>query len=105
MVNNIYEQIPQEVKKEIFTDLLITENVRIERIISKGHSSAEDFWYDQEQNEWVLVVKGHAILIFKDEDKQVELQAGDYINIPAHKQHRVKWTDPQQETVWLAIYY
>jgi cupin 2 domain-containing protein len=104
MVNNIYKEIPQEIKEEIFTNLLVKKNVRIERIISKGHSSAENFWYDQEQKEWVLVLKGHAILVFKNEAQQLELKSGDYVNIPAHKQHRVKWTDPQQETIWLAIY-
>ena len=53
----------------------------------------------------MLVLKGHAILIFKGDNKQVELKTGDYVNIPAHKQHQVKWTDPEQETIWLAIYY
>jgi len=52
-----------------------------------------------------MVVQGHAILVFKDEDKKIELQAGDYINIPAHRKHRVEWTDPLQETIWLAIHY
>ncbi len=92
-------------KEEIFENLLVTENFRIERIVSKGHTSPKDFWYDQEQNEWVFVVKGHAILFFQDENQEIELQAGDYINIPARKKHQVKWTDPEQETVWLAIYY
>jgi cupin 2 domain-containing protein len=105
MINNIYKQIPQKFKEEIFDNLLVTKNFKVERIVSRGHSSPKDFWYDQEQNELVLVLKGHAILVFKDENNQVELHSGDYINIPAHKKHRVKWTDPEQETVWLAIYY
>ena len=33
---------------------------KIERIVSRGHASPEDFWYDQEENEWVMVVKGTA---------------------------------------------
>ena len=92
-------------KAEIFEDLLITKEFRVERIISNGHASPKDFWYDQEQNEWVMILQGQAILVFRDGDKTMTLKSGDYIKIPAHKQHRVEWTDPEQETVWLAIHY
>jgi len=70
---------------------------------SKGQRSEEDFWYDQDQSEWVLVVKGSARLQFEDEF--IELKMGDYINIEPHKKHRVDWTNPEEETVWLAVFY
>ncbi|MCK4834823.1 MAG: cupin domain-containing protein, partial [Gammaproteobacteria bacterium] len=77
---------------------------KIERIISKGHSSPESGWYDQDKNEWVIVLKGSAVLLFSD-DTSVDLKAGDFIDIKAHTKHRVKWTDPDIETVWLAVHY
>ena len=77
--------------------------VRIERIISHGHVSPEEFWYDQDQHEWVVVRKGAARLRF--EDRMVEMKPGDFINIPAHKRHRVECTTPDEPTIWLAVHY
>ncbi|MDX2244117.1 MAG: cupin domain-containing protein [Leptolyngbyaceae cyanobacterium bins.302] len=78
--------------------------MKIERIVSRGHTSPETGWYDQEQNEWVIVLQGEAVLSFEHEEPLC-LKVGDYINIPAHSKHRVDWTDPNQETIWLAIHY
>jgi cupin 2 domain-containing protein len=83
---------------------LNSEHIRLERIISKGQISAENFWYDQDENEWVVVLKGKAKLKFENEEI-LEMETGDYINIPAHKKHRVDWTTPETETIWLAIFY
>jgi cupin 2 domain-containing protein len=77
--------------------------VRIERIVSHGHASAAEFWYEQPQAEWVIVLKGAARLQF--EDGMVEMKAGHFINIPAFKKHRVKWTTPDEPTVWLGVRY
>jgi cupin 2 domain-containing protein len=100
---NILENIPSSIPAEIFETLLQTPHFRIERIISKGQKSDGGFWYDQAQAEWVLVVKGAARLQF--EDYVVELRAGDYIHIEPHQKHRVDWTTPDEETVWLAVFY
>jgi len=78
--------------------------MRIERIVSHGHCSPEDFWYDQEEDEWVILLTGAARLSFDDGDPSQMLQAGDYLLIPAGRRHRVAWTDPDQDTVWLAIF-
>lgn len=102
--NNIYASIPDGSGKEIFEDLLKTNKVIIERIISTGQRSPESGWYDQESNEWVLVLKGNATLAFEDQ-KSIDLNEGDYINIPSHTKHKVTWTDPDRETIWLAIHY
>lgn len=103
-MNNIFDAIPENIDTEIFELLAKSETTRIERIISKGHKSPDSGWYDQDENEWVLVLRGEAILLFED-GTSVNLKAGDYINIPAHKKHKVEWTDPKIETVWLAVHY
>lgn len=101
--NNILENLPCEVPEEIFQTLIQTHTIKIERIISKGQKSADDFWYDQDQAEWILIITGNAQLEF--EDTIIELISGDYVNIAAHKKHRIKWTTPDEETIWLAIFY
>ena len=102
-MNNIYKKIPKQLDDEIFEQLAENENVRIERIISKGHQSPTSGWYDQEQNEWVIVLRGEAVLSFKD-GSSITLKMGDYIYINAHKKHKVSWTDPNIETIWLAVH-
>jgi len=103
-MNNIFDSIPEDLQSEVFENLVAGDGVRIERIISKGHQSPESGWYDQDKNEWVLVLRGEAILLFADETS-VRLKTGDFINIAAHKKHRVEWTSPDVETIWLAVHY
>lgn len=103
-MNNIFDDIPANLHKEVIESLVDSENVRVERIISKGHASPETGWYDQDRNEWVVVLKGAAVLSFSDKST-VSLKAGDNINIPAHEKHKVTWTDPDTETIWLAVHY
>jgi cupin 2 domain-containing protein len=86
---NIFDDIPQNLPKEVVQTLIQAAEMRIERIISHGHVSEADFWYDQPQNEWVIVLKGAARLQF--EDGMVEMKVGDFVNIPAHTKHRVEW--------------
>ncbi len=103
-LTNIFASIPSNLDDEQIDLLAQNENVRIERIISKGHNTPAGDWYDQEKDEWVIVLKGAAILAFENAE-DVRLESGDYLNIPAHTRHRVKWTQPDSETVWLAIHY
>jgi len=100
---NLYASIPGNLDSEVFELILNSENIKIERIVSKGHKSPESGWYDQNHNEWVVVIKGQALLIF--EDRQLSMQTGSYINIPAHTKHKVSCTDSDEETIWLAIHY
>jgi cupin 2 domain-containing protein len=102
-IKNIFDDLPQHLAKEFVQTLLQAADVRIERIISHGHASPADFWYDQPTHEWVIVLKGAARLQF--EDGMVEMKAGDFINIPAFKKHRVDWTTPDEPTVWLGVGY
>lgn len=103
-VKNFLENITAAADEQ-FEIIVDTHNLKIERIISHGHNSPEGFWYDQEKYEWVMVMKGSAGLLFEGQDEVVVLNAGDYTHIPRHRKHRVAWTAPDQETIWLAIHY
>lgn len=81
------------------------DGVRIERIISRGHASPPGFWYDQDEHEWVMLVGGAATLELRDPDERLDLRPGDHLLVPAHRRHRVAWTMPEGETVWLAVFF
>ena len=81
-----------------------SEGVRIERIVSHGQITPADTWYDQKESEFVLVLEGKAKLIFENGEES-ELFKGDYLVIPPHVKHRVSWTDPDADTVWLCVYF
>jgi cupin 2 domain-containing protein len=98
-VSNIFDSLPQYSPQEVVQTLIRASDVRIERIVSHGHASPADFWYDQPQREWVIVLKGAARLQF--EDGIVEMKPGDFIDIPTFKKPRVEWTTPDEPTVWL----
>ncbi|MGR5236316.1 cupin domain-containing protein [Vibrio alfacsensis] len=101
---NLLKDLPNDLTREVFDDLLTHQQLRIERIVSKGQITPEDEWYDQEEHEWVLVLQGAGELTFA-EGSVTHLKAGDHINIPAHTKHKVSWTDPNKETIWLAVFY
>ena len=73
--------------------------------LSQGHVSPPGFWYDQAEDEWVVVLEGSAAVQFEGAAEVVHLRRGDCLKIPARARHRVVWTDPAQKTVWLAIHY
>ena len=101
----LFEPVPERTDREWTEELVRRPGARIERIVSRGHASAPGFWYDQEETEWVAVLAGRARLAFEGRDEPVDLAPGDWLEIPAHVRHRVEWTDPEQDTVWLAIFY
>lgn len=103
-VKNIFENIPQKLDAELFEELLSTNNFEVERIVSEGHTSPENFWYDQASNEFVLLLSGSAKIGY-DNGKIFELHPGDYLIINAHQKHRVDFTDPHKKTFWLTIHY
>ena len=102
---NIFSDIPPHLPEEFVEEILDRSALRIERILSRGHASPEGFWYDQEHNEWVILLSGSACLSFEGEEDVIVLKPGDHIDIPAHVRHRVEWTSPEQDTVWLAVHY
>lgn len=104
MSGNIFETLPADLSEEVFEDIVRTPGVRIERIVSRGHSSPLEGWYDQEDHEWVIVLEGTASILFED-GRQVDLGRGDYLDIPAHSRHKVLRTDDHGVTIWLAVFY
>ena len=105
MITNLFAALPGDSSREHFLELLAGSGLRIERIVSFGQSSPAGFWYDQPHAEWVLVLAGAAKLRFFGEASPRNLEWGDFLEIPAHRRHRVEWTDPAQPTVWLAVHY
>ncbi len=103
-LENIFKQIEGNFNKEIIDSIVNSDNIRIERIVSKGHISPEGFWYDQEENEFVLLLQGKAALEF-DNKNIVHLKRGDYLIIEKHEKHRVIYTAKNTLTVWLAVFY
>ncbi|GAA4418585.1 cupin domain-containing protein [Nibrella viscosa] len=104
-IANLLTGIPAQLPEELIETLQVGSAFRLERIVSRGHQSPPDYWYDQPEHEWVLVVQGEAILEVEGQTDPTHLSAGMYVNIPAHLRHRVAWTDPAQETIWLALFY
>ncbi len=105
VIRNLFSEIPELTVNEIIEPLLKTEHFKLERIISSGQASPPGEWFDQEMNEWVILLSGSAGLLFEGETDAYMMRPGDYIHIPAHQRHRVEWTDPKQKTVWLALHF
>ncbi len=101
---NLLASLPKDSPAELVDILAENQHVRIERIVSIGHCSEPEFWYDQSEHEWVLLLQGQAELQFADGSIH-RLHRGDQLLIPAHQRHRVHWTTPDQPTVWLAVFY
>jgi len=104
MKTNLFENIPGKAPEELFTELLSSEGVRIERIVSFGQVSPEGFWYDSSENEWILLLEGSATLAFQ-ETPSVDLKPGDCLRLPSGCRHRVEKTNEKGRTVWLAVFY
>ena len=90
---------------EVFNELLHGGEFKLERIVSTGQVTPAGQWFDQETDEWVALLSGGARLLFEGDSDETVLHPGDFVNIPAHRRHRVTWTDPECETVWLAIHF
>jgi cupin 2 domain-containing protein len=104
-IANIFEGIPEFLPQELFQSLAGAHGVRIERIVSDGHATPVDSWYDQMWDEWVLLLSGSAGIVFETEERERELKPGDYLLIPSGCRHRVAWTDPHERTIWLAVHF
>jgi cupin 2 domain-containing protein len=100
-VKNIFADVSGSVGREEFLTLFQTAAVKIERIFSSSHSSPPGFWYDQPQDEWVILLRGHAVLEFEG-GELIEMKQGDHLAIARYVKHRVSQTGP--ETIWLAVH-
>jgi len=102
---NLFESIPDVTAGEIFESLIQTSHFKLERIISKGHATPPGEWYDQDMEEWVLLLKGSAGLLFEGEAEIRVMRPGDHLHVPSRRRHRVEWTDSAEKTIWLALHY
>ena len=103
-MRNILEGVPDKTAEEQIEILLSRPGIAIERIVSTGQASPPGFWYDQPQDEWVMVLKGAAALLIEGEAER-RLAPGDFVFLPARKRHRVTWTAADEPTVWLAVHF
>jgi len=103
LVNLLTPPVADQVE-EIFETLLQRPGLKVERIISSGQATPPGEWYDQDWDEWVLLLSGSADLLIEGEPDARRLSPGDSLLLPAHCRHRVEWTDPNGQTVWLALH-
>jgi len=104
-IRNLLAHLPHSLPAEQFDTLLQRRGVRIERILSTGQSSPPGFWYDQDEDEWILLLSGSATLLIEGENSGRDLFPGDTLLIPAHCRHRVERTGTSEPTVWLALFF
>ncbi|MEH6625992.1 MAG: cupin domain-containing protein [Motiliproteus sp.] len=104
-MDNIFADIPEQLPEELITRVLDKPGIRIERIVSQGHRSEPGFWYEQDENEWLVLIQGQARLRFADEQQDRQLIAGDTLLIPAAVRHRVAWTSEQPPCIWICLFY
>jgi cupin 2 domain-containing protein len=103
-LRNVFADIPSEMPGELVQMLLGTPSFRIERIVSRGHNSPEGFRYDQEMHEWVLLLSGVARPMHEGEEP-IDLLPGAFVNIPAHRRHRVEGTEPARTTIRPVVHH
>ena len=102
---NLLNGLPSRQAEEQIERLIAGPDLRIERIVSTGQASPPGFWHDQPDDEFVVLLAGAATLRFEADGLKLDLQPGDWVEIPAHARHRVEWTTPAEATVWIAVHY
>jgi cupin 2 domain-containing protein len=102
---HFFQDLPRALPDEVIETLLAASALRIERIVSHGQHSPPGFWYDQDEHEWVMLLQGAARLRFADGDRSVDMLPGSHVLIAAHEKHRVEWTKPDEDSIWLAVFY
>lgn len=104
-MSNLFDDVPRALPAERTDVLLDTPGVRLERIVSTGHATPPGEWYDQDRDEWVVVLRGRARVRIEGEAEDRTLSVGDHLLLRAHVRHRVEWTDPAEPTIWLALFF
>jgi cupin 2 domain-containing protein len=101
---NIFEFTEQLPTAELFETLWHNDQIAIKRIVSTGQVTPPGEWYDQEQNEWLIVLQGSGELSYED-GSRIKLTKGDYLLIPAHQKHRVEYTSTEPPCIWLTVFF
>ena len=102
---NVFAPPALSANGEVFETLLRGKDFRLERIVSTGQATPAGEWYEQEQEEWVVLMSGSATLRFVGPEEVMELVPGDWVMIPARRRHRVERTDAGEPSVWLAVHF
>ena len=102
-MTNIFDLPSSLPNKELFESIVANDNILIERIVSTGQITPPGEWYDQDKDEWVILLQGEAILAY-EYGSQIKLTAGNYLLIPAHQKHRVEYTSSNPPCIWLAVH-
>ena len=100
---NIFDVPDPLPDKEEFTELLGSSDVRIERIVSTGQATPPGQWYDQPEDEWVVLIQGEAVLQYES-GETLRMSAGDHILLPARCRHRVAYTSTQPPCIWITVF-
>jgi cupin 2 domain-containing protein len=104
-VRNLFDDLPDRLPGERVDVIVDAPGVRIERIVSTGQMTPPGEWYDQDADEWVVVLRGRARVRLEGEPDARDLYPGDHLLLRAHVRHRVEWTDDSGPTVWLAVHH
>lgn len=89
--------------EELVDVIVDSAEVRVERIVSCGHTTPPGQWYDQDRDEWVVLLQGKATLEYEDGIERT-LGAGDHLLIPARVRHRVHATSTGPCCIWIAVH-
>lgn len=103
-VGNIFKLPDKLPPKELFETLLDNDRVVIEKVVSTGQVTPPGEWYDQDRDEWLIVLQGEGELSYED-SSCIKLTTGDYLLIPAHYKHRVEYTSVEPPCIWLTIFF
>ena len=104
-MRNLFDDLPDRLPGERVDVIVDTPGLRIERIVSTGHMTPPHEWYDQDADEWVVVLRGRARVRLEGEPEARDLYPGDHLLLRARVRHRVEWTDDSGPTVWLAVHH
>ncbi len=100
---NIFSKKINSQSDEVADTLYFSQNTKVERIISMGHKSPDGFWYNQSEDEFVILVQGSAKLEFEN-NEEICLEKGDSLLIPAYKKHRIIYTSINPQCIWICIF-
>lgn len=95
---NIYTLENPQPDFESFATLYENKNIKIEAI--RSHLLQPGKVYNQEQDEWVVLIRGNAQL--KVDEKVIQLREGDSVFLPRHTPHQVLSTS--NDALWLGVF-
>lgn len=97
-MGNLYEDALPPATGERFDTLLSHQGLVIERIVSTSKIALKE--YVQEQDEWVVLLQGEALLDVVG--RKVPLRSGDYLFLPSRMPHTV--LQVSDGAIWLAVH-